>query len=238
MAVAFGAASAIASNTGGAKATTIAVAHPAGITANDILLLAGWNSSPDPYTTPGTWTATQNPAASAADVQAAVFRKIAAGGESGTVTLGTATVATTVGGIMLRYSGAASALRGSGSAIAASASATSPAPPAVAGVVSTDMVIACYFWGDNAAQAANVVPTFTTTNLTSGGWTIRANQGIGVGVASNWDTGLVIAEKLGQTAAAPTITANRTGGWNVVTIALSVAAAPTRGGQFFPFLGQ
>lgn len=235
MAVAFGSIGALASNNGAAKATTVAVAHPSGIVANDVLLLQGMNSSPDPYTTPSTWTATQNPAASAADIQAAAFRKVAAGTESGTVTLGTATVTTTVAGVMLRYTGGA--YRNSGSAIAASASTTSPAPPAVTGATATDMVVAMYFWGDNAAQVANAVPTFTVTNLTSAGWTIRLQQGVGVGVATNWDTGIVIADKIGQTAAAPTITANRTGGWNVVSVAISATTGPL-GGQFLPFMAH
>jgi hypothetical protein len=235
MAVAFGSIGVVAGATPQAKATTIAVAHPSGIAANDVLLLQGWNSSPDPYTTPGTWTATQNPAASAADIQAAVFRKVAAGTESGTVTLGTATVATTVAGVMLRYTGGA--YRASQSAIAPSASTTSAIPPAVPGATATDMVIAMYFWGDNAAQAANAVPTFTVTNLTSAGWTIRLQQGIAVNVATNWDTGVVIAEKIGQTAAAPTITANRSGGWNVVSVAISATTGPL-GGQFLPFMAH
>lgn len=233
MAITFGAV-ASASNNAANKATSIAVPYPSGIVAGDILIIAGANTAPDPYSTPSGWSTMTggNPAASASDLQAAAYWRVATGSESGSVTLGTTTIVATVMACMLRYPGAQSTLRGSASAVSSTASATSVAPALVSGVVGTDMVIRIYCYGDDtkrtvASQQTNV--TYPSTGSWNQRLKLQAAPSQLTGTPSGqFPGGLMVVDKLGGTDQ-PSATAAATGGWNVISIALQeqpVAASP------------
>jgi hypothetical protein len=212
-----------------APATSMAVPYPSGIVANEPLLLVALNNNPSgttTFTTPGTWLLKESGTAINNDLSAYVWVKQAVGTESGTLTV-TASQSSILAGAIVRYTGAAAASFGD-TASAVSASAGTGSPPA--GTLSpapgaSDMVVRFYCWSEDSAS------TGATMTNPGGTWTTRLN--LVTNNSSNFNGGLVIADKIAGTDNQTVSTNSKSGGWLVVDVAIKPAATATD--KFMPF---
>lgn len=205
-----------------ATAASMAVPYPSGIAANDCLLLVAANSQPISFTTPSGWTLLQSNAAINTNVASVyVWQKIAAGSETGTLTVSesNSTVANLAGAI-LRYNTvpttgqvAASIKTNStsGGTTSPAGGTLSPAPGATNLVVRIYVAVAT---ANHAGSAASSAP--------GGTWVTRLNL-ITEGTA--FPAAIVIADKT-QGTDTQTVTASNSSGWMVTDISLVAGVAP------------
>lgn len=217
---------AAATNAGGAV-----WAYPAGIVANDALILCAVNNDPGggsglsgtSFALPTGWTAMESQPGILSDTGAYLYEKTAAGTESGTnITLRPSATALVCAAI-LRYSGNdhTSPFGDTASAISTSTATGSPAKGTLSPVPALiDMVTRMFGWAQNSA-ATGVAATIPTAAGTAG-WSTRLNVFTNVG--SSFNCGLAILDKPGGTDNF-TVTASVASAWMVGDAAIK--SAPT-----------
>lgn len=239
MAVAFGTL-ASSSNDGGAKALSTSTPPPSGYQAGDLLLLWVCNASgAGTYANADLtgWTRLINAPDPLGDITGALYWKIATASEANQAPNG-ASANTTVAGVMMRYTGA-NGIRTSASATATTAvtgPAAATAAPALTGVQTTDMVVDCWAYGDDASRSANIHGTLVYPSATTyPGWTQRHNFIVAPGVSAQYPAGMVIQDKTGATDL-PQASAQYIGGWARMSVALTATPdAVITPGRFLPF---
>lgn len=211
-------------NVGFAQSSTngnsLAVPYPAGLAAGNSLLLGIGNNIPKDYVLPTGWALVQGNASVGSDLGFDVYSKVAAGTETGSLTV---TINSGVGtglhsGIMVCHSGvAASPFGASNLATNGGGASTSPALTALS-PGANDWVVRFYLY------AADSASTGVTMSSPGGTWVTRKNQI--TNISGDFATSCVVADKQAGTDS-QTITASATGAFAVTQIILVAGAAST-----------
>lgn len=206
-----------------ASATTLAVPYPASIVTNNVLLLAMCNSNPASYVTPAGFAVVKSSNGGLAGLGSLyLFSKLAAGTETGSLTV-TAGNACESAGAFVQYGNVAvspfgaSVITVGGSSLTTSPAALTALSPAPA---ATSMVVRCYGWAQNTSS------TGTTITNPGGTWVTRKN--FASSVSGEFNAGIVFAEKVNGLDN-QVITASNSGGWGVIDVEIKTGAGGAAG---------
>lgn len=217
------------------NATSVAVAYPAGVALNELLVLCAITSAASgAITTPTGWTAAKTGSAIGSHMAYGVYTKVATSTEvtasaaAGSLTVSHGTTSLNAG-VMLRYSSVAASPVGSSIAATATATTTSPSS---GGTLSPspsalDHIVRFYCWvqASHATGSTLTVPG-ATTNIN---WNERAHVITACTTSGTLNCGISANDEF-YNAGAPfdaiAVTSNQSGEWAVIDLAIH-AATPT-----------